>query len=176
MTYKPPLLIKVRYWKVAACTCRWWYLLSGFSANRQCLARGRGKCEVHDCGLHFGPVIYQVRAFGGSVQQVPYSCHLQHIQAGSGEADRERGEKKQDFHMLYLLRLRCNICKWKISLGGILGSCFLKKGSFYWWLTNISSYQMILNTLSTLDLPHFTRVKRSPIEYFRSHLKPSPLC
>lgn len=48
-------------------TCRPWYLLSRFRADRQCFVRGRGACEVQDCRLHLGAVINQVGAFGGGV-------------------------------------------------------------------------------------------------------------
>lgn len=88
--------------------CRWWYLLPCFGADRQCLVSGRGTSEDHDCRLHLGSVIYQVRAFGRSVQQVPRSCHLQHVQAGSG-INRGQIRCSQDV----LLSLSHDICKWK---------------------------------------------------------------
>lgn len=54
------------------------YLLACFSADQQIVwIRDIGKCESHDCWLHPATLFYQVRAFGGSVEQEPFSCHLQ---------------------------------------------------------------------------------------------------
>lgn len=64
------------------CRLQWGrrHLLSCFRANRNSWIRGGGSCQGHDCWFHFGSMFYQVRAFGGSDQQVPRPHHLKHIQ------------------------------------------------------------------------------------------------
>ena len=86
------------------CSHMWLHLLSCFSANRQCLVRGRRTRKGQYCWFHFGSVLYQVGAFGGSVQQIPCSHHLQCKQAGRG-----RGIRKDSSRILHRQMILCNI-------------------------------------------------------------------
>lgn len=61
------------------------YSLPCFGANRQRFIRGSGTSNGDYCWFHLGPVIYQVRAFGGSIKQVPCSQHLGHTQSEKGK-------------------------------------------------------------------------------------------